>query len=25
VLAGFLFDGMLVEMEAVARVGERRS
>jgi 2-iminobutanoate/2-iminopropanoate deaminase len=25
VLAGFLFDGMLVEMDAVARVGERRS
>jgi enamine deaminase RidA (YjgF/YER057c/UK114 family) len=25
VLAGFLFDGMLVEMEAVARVGERRT
>lgn len=25
VLAGFLFDGMLVEIEAVARVGEARS
>jgi len=25
VLAGFLFDGMLVEMDAVARVGEHRS
>ena len=25
VLAGFLFDGMLVEIEAVARVGETRS
>jgi enamine deaminase RidA (YjgF/YER057c/UK114 family) len=25
ILAGFLFDGMLVEMDAVARVGEARS
>jgi enamine deaminase RidA (YjgF/YER057c/UK114 family) len=25
VLAGFLFDGMLVEIDAVARVGENRS